>query len=470
MTKFSGFSGIDPAALLGMIKSFTDDKRDLRQRVSGIKSQFGQHGLDTAPLSELLGICGWLDDQLPGLNRRLNLAAAMDHDHTKKAHFVQVPEPVITSAKARADGKALAEKFKNDTSGDPYRDFAAQLAAHADDPDYCSAFYANLPLDVATKLPSLITAAHDPDAGADLKIYSEAFGSAVSGAFPAPGFDKVEKAYLAPLPKDGGKEAYEDAANRLAMLHYGQFPVAFQGEVAKICLVDGSPHGEDGKEEEKENAWEKTEPYRKYLETFLAPFDIVAADHWIGALEKVAAQPSEWVASFGETVESIEAAKNAGQPITDALIQAAYEAENVGAKLDAWEAFSPGWLKAASGSLAEIRGLSTTLGALGIIADAGTIISPQDKGAMGWVDRGAAGVNGGLLVANMFLDEIPVVGEVTLVATGVYLAGDFLYHHFKPFHDVCDDVGHATVTAVKSVGHAASSAWHSVSSTVGSWF
>ena len=184
--------------------------------------------------------------------------------------------------------------------------------------------------------------------------------------------------------------------------------------------------------------------------------------------------------SFGNTVETIENAKNAGQPIAQSLIKAAYEAEQVGSKLDAWEAFSPTWLKTAAGALSEIRGLSTTLGVLGIVADAGTIITPQDKGAMGWVDRGAAGVNGGLLVANMALDEIPVVGEVVLVATGVYLAGDFLYHHWHWFHGVCNDVGHATATAAKDVahatttaakdvGHAAKSTWHSVSSTVGSW-
>jgi hypothetical protein len=184
------------------------------------------------------------------------------------------------------------------------------------------------------------------------------------------------------------------------------------------------------------------------------------------------------VDSFGEVVEAIESTKNEGKPIADALIKAAYQAENLGSKLDAWEAFSPTWLKTAAGSLAEIKGLSTGLGALGIIADAGTMITPQDKGAMGWVDRGAAGVNAGLLVANMTMDEIPVVGEVVLVGTGVYLAGDFLYHHWTPFKNVADTVGHATVTAAKDVGHAtttaakdvgkaAKSTWHSVSSLGG---
>ena len=132
--------------------------------------------------------------------------------------------------------------------------------------------------------------------------------------------------------------------------------------------------------------------------------------------------------------------------------------------------FAPAWLKMAAGSLSEINGLSYALGGLGVLADAGTVISPQDSGAMGWVDRGAAGVNGALLIANMATDEIPVVGEVTLIGTGVYLAGDFLYHHWTPFHNVANDVGHATADAAEWTGHKAASAWHSVTSTIGSWF
>jgi hypothetical protein len=36
------------------------------------------------------------------------------------------------------------------------------------------------------------------------------------------------------------------------------------------------------------------------------------------------------------------------------------------------------------------------------------------------VDRGVAGVNAGLIVADMVLAEIPVVGEVALAVTGMY--------------------------------------------------
>jgi hypothetical protein len=99
----------------------------------------------------------------------------------------------------------------------------------------------------------------------------------------------------------------------------------------------------------------------------------------------------------------------------------------------------------------------------------------------------------------MFTDEIPVVGEVVLIGTGLYLAGDFLYHHWAPFRNVCNDIGHATVAAGKWIGHetaagakwvgntavhvgqdighaaqavggTAKSVWHSVTSGIGSWF
>ena len=35
----------------------------------------------------------------------------------------------------------------------------------------------------------------------------------------------------------------------------------------------------------------------------------------------------------------------------------------------------------------------------------------------------------------------------------MYLAGDFLYHHWTPFRDVANDVGHATVDVVDDIGH-----------------
>jgi hypothetical protein len=222
--------------------------------------------------------------------------------------------------------------------------------------------------------------------------------------------------------------------------------------------------------EEDGGVMEKIEPYRKILEAVLAPLDVVAADHWIGALEKLAGVPSERLEALDEAIEAAETAQQGGTLTAEQLIALGNKTEDAGRTIDAFDAFAPTWLRTAAGSVAEIRGLGTTLSVLGVVADGATVVDPPDKGAMGYVDRGAAGLNGGLIVANMAMDEIPVAGEVVMIGTGVYLAGDFLYHNWTPFRDVCNDVGHASVTAVESTGHAVGSAWHSVSSTVGSWF
>ena len=216
--------------------------------------------------------------------------------------------------------------------------------------------------------------------------------------------------------------------------------------------------------------WDRTEPVRTVLEAVLAPLDIVAADHWVSALEKVAAVPSEWVKEAGQQVDAIEAAMRAGRSQVRELQAAGRLFEAAGGKLDAWYAFAPGWLKAAAGSITQIRGLSYALSGLGLIADAGTVISPQDKGTVGTADRIVAGTNGALITLDLAIGGLPVVGDVALAATGVYLAGDYLYHHWKPFHDVASEVGHATVKVTDQAGHVAGSAWHSVTSTIGSWF
>ena len=230
-----------------------------------------------------------------------------------------------------------------------------------------------------------------------------------------------------------------------------------------------------GEEGEKKPFSEQIEPYRLIVEGILSPLDIVAADHWIDLLHEVAGQPKEWLGEVDKAINAAADLQKGGKSASEALIEAANLAERVGGELDAFEAFSPGWLKAAAGSLAEIKGLGTTLGVLGIAADALTVVWPPDKGAMGWVDRGAAGVNGALIAANLAMDEIPVAGEVVMIGTGVYLAGNFLYHHWKPFTNVCNAVGHGTVEAAdavghgavtvgKDIGHGAKKAWHAISS------
>lgn len=91
------------------------------------------------------------------------------------------------------------------------------------------------------------------------------------------------------------------------------------------------------------------------------------------------------------------------------------------------------------------------MGSAGIVGDAFTIADPPDQGMMGWVDRGAAGTNAGLVAANLLMNGLPGAGEVVMIGTGVYLGGDYAYHHWRWFHDTCNTVGHFVATAATTV-------------------
>ncbi|MEU1162187.1 hypothetical protein ABZ372_16215 [Streptomyces sp. NPDC005921] len=148
------FSGIDSKALNGMIDSVKSDKERMRQSVSWIKSSFERHGIDTQPLSQLLGICSWLDDQVPLLIRRYHLALAVTGDGNggkpypnapKGTAMVTIDEAMVgQKAAAERNGKALAERFKKDFSGSNSAELFAALEANADDADFVNAFYSTL--------------------------------------------------------------------------------------------------------------------------------------------------------------------------------------------------------------------------------------------------------------------------------------------------------------------------------------
>lgn len=178
-------------------------------------------------------------------------------------------------------------------------------------------------------------------------------------------------------------------------------------------------------------------------------------------------------AAAQSTLDAIEAMKSQGMEILDSVAKEGEEAASLLARTGDLESSLAAGIKSA-GFLKALGGVSRVVDGAGVLADALTIISPEDKGAMGWVDRGAAGVNGALLVANMTMDEIPVVGEVVMIGTGVYLAGDYLYHHWTAFRNVCNTVGNATADAAKwtwneagkgidEAGHLASETGHEVS-------
>jgi uncharacterized protein YukE len=232
-----------------------------------------------------------------------------------------------------------------------------------------------------------------------------------------------------------------------------------------------------------EKFFEVIEPYRQANEWIHVPLDAVGEPLAKDILKLLHTGPKPLESTIDELKDALR------EQFADQVSSVAHDFDHGDASMDDVEdAFAKYFVDTkgidedlvnAGHSLAGWKGGFRVLGGLAVLGDAATVFDPEDKGAMGWVDRSAAGVNAAavgtgigydLLAANS-LDEVPVVGEVVMVAdvgTGVYLAGDFLYHHFKPFHNVCNAVGGGVASAADATAHGVSKAAHSVAHFFGS--
>jgi hypothetical protein len=235
------FSGIDPAAMASMISSLDGSAKQAGDTASSLRRDFSWFGLDQSPLGEITTIASWAHDQLPMLRRRQGLAEALGREDPKLA-MVPVPEPVPFGddpAAAQQQGKDLADQMNGITTLDEegarrMHQIAEQLALHKDDPDFVTAFYANLKPPTAQVLPNLLAESGSSTARADLEVFSHAFGVAVSARYPAPGMDKVKQSFTTPLPRGD----YGAAWTRAAMLQFGDFPADWLASVARAGVLD----------------------------------------------------------------------------------------------------------------------------------------------------------------------------------------------------------------------------------------
>jgi hypothetical protein len=218
-----------------------------------------------------------------------------------------------------------------------------------------------------------------------------------------------------------------------------------------------------------EKWWEGSEPVRKVIDEFLTPYGLVGGDHWTELLVKGSEQPWEWLEEADKAIETAEKAAEGGEANAgEELIEAANTVERVGGRADAFDAFAPGVIRAGASHLRTVGVVTKGVSVLGLISDAGTLKDPADPGAMGWVDRGAAGVNGTIIVADLVTLDVPVVGEVVLVGTGLYLAGDWAYHNVQPVHDFANAAASHVGSIAEGGWHAGESGYHSASHWIGS--
>jgi uncharacterized protein YukE len=240
--------------------------------------------------------------------------------------------------------------------------------------------------------------------------------------------------------------------------------------------------------DEMQNPFGPDGPVRSWIERIHVPWDSLAGDAAVArflANVKAGEEMAEQASTFAKALpglmrkdyDTLDAALKATDASWDDQVSATlrmaddYEA--------IWE-WNQGLLEAGEAATKGanlVHGVAVGADVLALAGDVYTEIRPEDTGAMAWVDRSVAGVNGVAAGTDMAYTiaaiagsslEIPVAGEVILIGSGLYLGGDYLYHHWTPFRDVSNDVGHATVADADAVGHVAATGakdlWHGITS------
>jgi uncharacterized protein YukE len=236
-------------------------------------------------------------------------------------------------------------------------------------------------------------------------------------------------------------------------------------------------------------------PFRAWLENVTRPWDAAAADAILEVLEgkgEEAEKAAEWAReglpeelakTMNEMLKAPLSEAAARTNLADAA--ASGDLQELDAILERWQnlrgaaqAFTDDWGAETSPLLARLlpglKGLGAAADAATVIGGVYTMISPPeyDGGNLRAIDRvaggaaafgGAAGlaVTAGvdfsaLSIGAFGLSFVPVAGQVLAVGAGLYLAGDWAYHHTHQIAHAFDTARHTAAHYADDVGHAAS--------------
>lgn len=184
------YSGINPEELKETIASLKRDHKQLQSRATYYKSQFERYGIDTSPITGLLKIAGWTDNQFPMLTRRYHLALNMETGYPGFKHMVQINENDVSKYAvelSKQSGKNLGKEFREAAeNGKPAsKELFQTLSAHSNDADYLQAFYKALGPERMFALTNEMVSPqykdryydHSNEVEADRRILAKTFGS-----------------------------------------------------------------------------------------------------------------------------------------------------------------------------------------------------------------------------------------------------------------------------------------------------
>ncbi|WP_203967931.1 hypothetical protein [Sphaerisporangium melleum] len=225
----------------GFITDLDHARGVIGERTEAIRRVFAANGIPATSLNPIAEVERWIDDHLPDLRRRLqiarNTANLPNWSPAGAATLVPYEEKtVLPPSEARRLGAELAAQYKGikpDVLFDPgldekYQKIVDALAAHAHDAQFTTAFFAGLGLDRTLRLPELLRRGLQQGDQAAVDTVSQALGTAVSAGATVTGFAPIANG----LKKKAANHDEQQAIGEL--LSAGHFPTEWLAEVVAV--------------------------------------------------------------------------------------------------------------------------------------------------------------------------------------------------------------------------------------------
>ncbi|SDU68287.1 ADP-ribosyltransferase [Jiangella alkaliphila] len=130
-------ASIDLAEMAGLVTAMENAAQDISDRRGRLNGELTGVYLSTDELNRLDGVESWIEDELPGLRRRLALARHIEAQAPGLQAYVQLDEstiPTTTPEEARERADEAADLIEEYDDGEPPQELVDLLAENATDP------------------------------------------------------------------------------------------------------------------------------------------------------------------------------------------------------------------------------------------------------------------------------------------------------------------------------------------------
>lgn len=235
-------SQVSVEGLDDLLSALRGGHSDLSDDLESIRSTMRSEGVTMLTLNDIDRIAEWVDDQIPGLERRRNLAVALTGDQPTSTP-VSFDEPLDFDSPEEAEqyGRELARQFEGDGAIDEefFDELMAEFEKYATDPDVMAGFYLELGPENAEMLPEWLYASGAGDAERYLELFSIGLGVALS----TDNYTSGTSDYYTEFAdfRTHFREGVDDpsmAWGRMALLQYGDFPSRWLADVVRNNVLE----------------------------------------------------------------------------------------------------------------------------------------------------------------------------------------------------------------------------------------